>query len=404
MEMGELKKRDLLALASVPMMMTLGNSMLVPVLPTIEKEINITPFQSSMIISIYSIISIFFVPIAGFLSDRFGRKKILIPGLIIAGVGGVVSGLAAVLMHKPYYLILAGRFIQGLGAAGAFPVVIPTVGDMYSDDKEISKGLGIIETSNTAGKVLSPVLGSLLAALVWFAPFWFIPLFSLVSIILVAIFVNVPKTDDESKENFRDFIERIRKIFTEKGKWLFVVFFSGFVCMFVYFSFLFYLSSILENEFGIGPVKRGFIIAIPLSILCIASFVIGKVIGKNSMLMRNIAITGSFVSSAGLFAMMLFDGLTAQIAILSAVAAGTGAILPAIDALITEGIEKEHRGTITSLFSSARMLGVTAGPPATALLMKAGLAVFYVPGGITFACIPALILLVKSEDIKPREM
>ena len=73
MEKG--KKRDLLALASVPLMMTLGNSMLVPVLPTIEKEIGISPLASSMIISIYSIVSIIFIPIAGFLSDRFGRKR-----------------------------------------------------------------------------------------------------------------------------------------------------------------------------------------------------------------------------------------------------------------------------------------------------------------------------------------
>ena len=58
-------------------------------------------------------------------------------------------------------MILIGRAIQGIGAAGAMPVVIPCVGDLYKDEKQVSTGLGIIETSNTFGKVLSPILGLL---------------------------------------------------------------------------------------------------------------------------------------------------------------------------------------------------------------------------------------------------
>ncbi len=311
MEQG--KMRDLLALASVPLMMTLGNSMLVPVLPTIEKEIGISPLKSSMIISVYSIVSILFIPVAGFLSDRFGRKKTIIPALVLAGAGGIISGLAAWLIDQPYPLILAGRLVQGFGAAGAFPVVIPTVGDIYREDSDISRGLGIIETANTAGKVISPVLGSLLAAIVWFAPFWFILVFSLISVILVGIFVNVPNAQDENKENFRDFLERIRNILGQKGKWLYAVFFAGFVYMFIYFSFLFYLSSTLEDKFNIHSINRGLIIAVPLLVLCVASFAMGKIIGKDSRIMRNVAIAGSAFSSAGLFSLMLVDGLTVQI-------------------------------------------------------------------------------------------
>lgn len=58
------KKRDLAALAFIPLVMTLGNSMLVPVLPQIEKSIGINDLQSSMIITVYSIASIVLIPVA----------------------------------------------------------------------------------------------------------------------------------------------------------------------------------------------------------------------------------------------------------------------------------------------------------------------------------------------------
>ena len=69
------KKIDLLALASIPLVMTLGNSMLIPVLPMLEEALSITQLQSSLVITIYSIAAIVLIPIAGYLSDKFGRKK-----------------------------------------------------------------------------------------------------------------------------------------------------------------------------------------------------------------------------------------------------------------------------------------------------------------------------------------
>ena len=78
--------------------------------------------------------------------------------------------------------------------AGAMPVVIPCVGDLYKDEKQVSTGLGIIETSNTFGKVLSPILGSALVAIVWFLPFWAIPVLCVVSIVLLLVLVKAKET------------------------------------------------------------------------------------------------------------------------------------------------------------------------------------------------------------------
>src|SRR5699024_3558697 len=144
------------------------NSMLIPVLPMMEKGLGISPFQSSLIITVYSLIAIVLIPFAGYLSDRFGRKKIIVPSLIITAIGGLISGLAAMFINESFILILIGRIIQGIGASGTFPVVLPLIGDMYKEDQKVSAGLGMVETSNTIGKVLSPIVGASLAMITWY--------------------------------------------------------------------------------------------------------------------------------------------------------------------------------------------------------------------------------------------
>ena len=59
------QKWAILSISSIPLVMTLGNSMLIPVLPILEREMNISAFQSSLIITIYSVVAIFLIPIAG---------------------------------------------------------------------------------------------------------------------------------------------------------------------------------------------------------------------------------------------------------------------------------------------------------------------------------------------------
>lgn len=172
-----------------------------------------------MIITIYSIVAILLIPIAGYLSDRWGRNMVMVPSLLIAAIGGAITGWVSWKVDNPYTWILIGRAIQGIGAAGAMPVVIPCVGDLYKDEKQVSTGLGIIETSNTFGKVLSPILGSALAAIVWFLPFWAIPVLCIVSIVLLLVLVKAKKQEGEVPP-LKEFIKSIVATFREKGRWL----------------------------------------------------------------------------------------------------------------------------------------------------------------------------------------
>lgn len=392
----------IVSMASIPLVMTLGNSMLIPVLPILEDKVGISSFQSSMIITSYSVAAIFLIPVAGYLSDRFGRKMVILPSLILALIGGLIAGFASWKMEDPYTWIIIGRILQGVGASGAMPIILPLVGDLYKDDDEkTSSCLGIIETSNTFGKVLSPILGAAFAALIWFLPFFSISVFSLISFALIFFFVKVPKEKDEPVK-FKEFLSNTKKTFRKEGKWLFTVFLNGALVMLILFATLFFLSDSLEKVHDLKGIKKGFVLAIPLLFLCIASFITGRKIKGNLPTMKKMMI----ICLIALSVSVVFVGFTSEKLILllvvtSIVGMSIGSLLPVLDAIITENIDKVERGTVSSFYSSARFIGVAAGPPIMAIVMKNYLNLSYIAASVLGVILLFIVIkFIKVEEIE----
>lgn len=390
------KRWAIVSIASIPLVMTLGNSMLIPILPTMEKELDITSFQSSLIITVYSVVAILFIPIAGYLSDRLGRKKVIIPSLLLTAIGGAIAAFSSWQMQSGYWLVLIGRTLQGVGAAGAFPIVLPLVGDMFRSKEKVSSSLGIIETANTFGKVLSPILGSLLASIIWFLPFVTIPIFCTISIFMMIFLVKSPKKKDTP--NFREFLTKTKTLYKYNNRWLNSIFIIGGILMFILFGVQFYLSSVLESQYQVGNIKKGFLLAIPLGALCLASFIAGKRIKEKKKLMKWITFIGVLLLAASVVLLSFFENLWVNIGIFVFGCIGIGIGLPCLDSLITDGIEEESRGTITSIYSSMRFIGVAFGPPIVAILMKnLNTFMFYFLGGLAILCAIVCLYGIRPE-------
>jgi ACDE family multidrug resistance protein len=389
---------EFIAIASIPLVLVLGNSMLVPILPQMQRELGISDFQSSLVITLFSVTAGIFIPVVGYLSDRFGRKAIIIPSLIVYGSAGVLAGFGAV--WGSYSVVIWARALQGLGAAGTAPIAMALVGDLYSGATE-SKALGLTEASNGFGKVVSPILGAALALIVWYASFFAFPIFCILSLIAVMFLIKEPKEKSSKPQPLGEYLQTIGHILKSKGRWLITSFFAGSLGLFTLFGILFYLSEVLEKKpFEIDGVMKGLVLAIPLAGLVITSYTTGTVIKKNGTLMRwlmNIGLTLSTVS-LGLTLVFNKDQIYVFMGLITLSSVGTGLLLPCLNTMITGAVDKSQRGMITSIYNSLRFLGVAAGPPLIGYLMENNESVvFILLSSLALIALILVFFLVRPE-------
>jgi MFS transporter, ACDE family, multidrug resistance protein len=389
--------KNLMGLAGIPLVMVLGNSMLIPVLPTMKAKLQLTGLQTSLLITAFSIAAGVVIPLAGYLSDRFGRKIVVILSLILYGAGGLLAGLAALWWDKPYGIIMIGRVLQGIGAAGTAPIAMAMVGDLFNGAAE-SRALGLMETSNGLGKVLSPVLGALLAMISWYMVFLAFPIIC-GAVLLLFWFCTRENKQQKQPMQVSQYLQSIGQVFRQHGRWLVPAFFIGSICLFTLFGVLFYLSDLLEETYKIDGVLKGGFLAIPLLVMSIVAYVTGLIIKKKLRVMRLFVISGMFLLAASYVIASFVQGVYLLIGVLVIGSAGTGMILPCLNSMIVGAVKKAERGMITSLYSGVRFIGVAVGPPVFTWLLGISRSVmFYSIAGLT-----ALFAVVALFFLKPQQ-
>ncbi|MBM4762810.1 MFS transporter [Bacillus sp. B15-48] len=390
------------AISSIPLILVLGNSMLIPILPKMKSELGISQFQVSLVISVFSISAAIMIPILGYLSDRFTRKAVIIPALILYGGGGILAGAASAWFTNAYLWVLAGRVMQGIGAAGTTSMAMALSGDLFKGGEQ-SKVLGLVETSNGFGKVISPIIGSLLALLVWYAAFFAFPIFCLISILLTIFFIKEKRREQEPPPVGK-YVKGLLSVFKVEGRWLFATYLTGATCLFTLFGVLFYISDILETQYKIDGVLKGAILAIPLLFMTITSYITGSKIGKNMRLMKTLIVIGLLLMTASFASLVFFRNLIPFFSILVISSIGTGLALPCINSFITGSVSMNRRGFVISLYGSVRFLGVAIGPPIYGALMEwSRTGLFLTTAGLTLLVALLCLLLIHVKKKKPTE-
>ncbi|SHI51980.1 MFS transporter [Desulfofundulus thermosubterraneus] len=390
----------LAALSGVPFIMVLGNSMLIPVLPAIKAALNLTQFKVSLLITLFSIPAGIVIPLAGFLSDRFSRKKVIVPALILYGLGGIVAGLAAIFLKSlAYPAILGGRILQGIGAAGTAPIAMALTGDLFTG-KQRGTALGIIEAANGLGKVVSPVLGALLGLITWYATFLFFPLVIIPVVLGVWFLVKEPESNRQA-QSVNEYLKSIARIFEKKSAMLLTSFLGGAVALLILFGVLFFLSEHLETVFRLNGVRKGGALAIPVLFMSTTSYLTGRIIKKRLALMKWLVVVGLALIGGALTMMGFYRTTYLFFIAISLAGIGTGLTLPCLNTIITSSTATERRGLVTSLYGGVRFVGVAFGPPLFGLLMGYGLSLMFWSTG-ALAGVAALLaaFLIRVKDMK----
>ena len=386
------------ALAGVPLIMVLGNSMLIPVLPDIKDTLHLTSVQVSLLITLFSVPAGITIPLAGFLSDRYGRKPVIIPSLVIYGLGGIVAASASIfLKDAAFFGILAGRVLQGAGAAGTAPIAMALCGDLFSG-KQRSQSLGTIESANGLGKVISPVLGSAVGLITWYAAFIFFPIIVIPVVIGMWFLVKEPDTK-RNKQKLDIYLKNFTKVFKKQKGLLLSSYLAGAIALMVLFGVLFYLSEFLEQQYGLDGIKKGLVLAIPVLFMSGTSFVSGFIIKGKEPLMKILVVSGLTIMTVALILLPLSSNVILYFVAISVVGIGTGMVLPCLNTLITSAASADERGLVTSLYGSVRFFGVAFGPPLYGFLASKGTGLmFWSSSGLTLLGAILSYFFIKGRD------
>jgi len=402
--MNKTSRLQLLSLASIPLIMVLGNSLIIPVLPDLGQALGLGSFRTSLVITLFSIPAGVIIPLAGFLSDQFGRRKVIIPALVIYGLGGLVSGIPPFFSFPaPFAWLLAGRIIQGVGAAGTAPIAMALTGDLFQG-QERSQALGIIESANGLGKVVSPILGSAIGLIAWYAALLSFPVFVAPVIVLMLLFTREPEAL-KTPPGFAGYLASLKNIFARKTAFLFSSFLAGLVVLLALFGVLFFLSEYLESRYHLAGIPRGGALAVPVLFMSATSFLTGFLIKRKVTLMRLFVLAGLALLTVSLYLLSVPALMRTWtfFAFISLAGTGTGLVLPCLNTMVTSSVGPDERGLITSLYGSVRFFGVAAGPPLFGFLMSKGLPpMFRVAAALAAAATLVALFLAKAPD-RPKQ-
>jgi DHA1 family tetracycline resistance protein-like MFS transporter len=318
----------------------LGFSSVMPIIPFLGLSLGLDAFQVGLILSIFSICQLFASPITGKLSDRFGRKPLLLFSQTSTLIGFVLMGLAT-----NVWILVAARLVDGLLGSNM------TVSQAYISDvtnpKQRTKVYGYSSAVFGAGLIFGPVIGGLLLSINFSAPFFFAAGISLLSIILVIVFLpeSLDKKEDKIAFKFGDMIPiKETKHFFKSAR------IRGVIVVFFIYNFGFFL---FINTFAIFAERQIHVTAQEVTFY-MAWLGVLRVIFQSALINPIL----KKVSENKTLGMGIFTMIFAMIFLIFStsnwivyipfffLAFGTGVVRPILTSKLTKSVKKEETGSL----------------------------------------------------------
>ncbi|MBS8265428.1 MFS transporter [Mesobacillus boroniphilus] len=361
-------KKALPILFLVMFLVMVGFGIIIPVIPFYAEEIGATPTQLGLLMAVYSLMQFLFAPMWGRISDRIGRKPVIMIGIL-----GLSLSFFLMALSTELWMLFAARIIGGFLSSANMPTVMAYVADITSEEDR-GKGMGIIGAAVGLGFIFGPAIGGVFSQSSLSTPFYLAGATSLVTFLFVT-FVLKESLSAEERSNQQKEKASLLKALNGPLSMLFMLqlfvslSLSGLEATFAYFA---------AEKAGLGSVELGYI----FMIMGLAGAIVqGGLVGRlTKKLGEGMVIQlGIIISAAGFGLILLTEGFGTAALFLTIFGIGNGLIRPSVSSLLTKKSTTGHGGT-TGLLSSFDSLGRIIGPPLGGWLFTIAIGMPYISG------------------------
>lgn len=333
----------------------LGFGILIPILPSFaKKELGVDETAIGIAIAIYSFVQFLFNPFFGKLSDKHGRKSVIVVSLFLNAIGYILFAYT----HS-YIMLLVSRVIAGIGGS-SIGVAQAYIADVTTKENR-SKGMGLIGAAFGLGFVFGPLIGGFLSEYGYMVTGFAAAGFSLLAFLLTLIYLpesNLNREASVQKKRTLFDIEGTKKILSRPELSILVLLF--FILTFSFANIYGTFALLGIQVYGFTDLQNGYMFGI---VGLTSAIVQGGLIGYVNKIMskKYIIIIGAFLIMITL-ALIPYGQTFLGLAIISIVLSyGTGTLQPTILSLISEVTSDAEQGItlgINQSFSAfARVLG-----------------------------------------------
>jgi len=330
-----------------------GFGIILPQLPYYAEAFGATGVWVGALLTAYSAAQFLGASLLGRLSDRIGRRPVLLASLAGSAASLVLSGLATSLVTLVLARALAGLFGGSIAAAQAY------VADSTTP-KERARYMGFLGASIGLGFVLGPALGAGLARY-GFGTAAFVAA-GLAAANLVFGLFNLPETNGPDRRDIAPSRPDLSHLLAalrhpSMGRLLGATFFAtlAFVAMEATFALL------GEHRFGLDPSRLGFVFTyVGVVIVVVQGGLVGPLAARFGE--RTLAVAGALLMAIGLGVLPLAPGLPGALAALGLLAAGQGLTSPILSTLLSRAADEDEQGGTLGLGQSLAAAARAVGP------------------------------------------
>jgi len=339
----------------------IGGTLLFPFFSLyITQKFNVGMTQAGIVLGTFSAFGLIGSMIGGALTDKFGRKGLIMFGLVFSAISTLSLGLV-----NEFAVLLPLAVVIGLLSNIAGPAHQAMVADLLPEDKR-QEGFGILRVVANMSWIIGPTIGGFIAGRSYFALF---VLDAVMSCIVAAIvFFNIPETKPETTKE----PESIGKTFAGYGivlrdyayvAFLFVSMLMGIVYQQMYNS----LSVYLRDNHGIEPQGYGFLLTVSAITVILFQFSTTRVIKKYpAFIMMGLGVF-FYMIGFGMFGFVTAYWLFASAIVIITI--GEMVIMPTASALATNFAPEDMRGRYMAVFGISWGLPATVGPSLAGLIL-----------------------------------